>query len=132
MIDLPAEWAALPGTITIRVTDDWADALMRNAVAVIVEHDISPDRRPHSIRYAGVLTVSREMLADGAMWPGAVMGCDQWIRPWLYPERYCWPEVILFPRLDRLARWWSRRRLRRSSKRRLRRIMTDTTPSWIA
>lgn len=95
-----ALWPDLPGTMEIRVTDQHADFFVRNQVAVLVEHDVSPFGR-----YAGWLPLPANLLSD--LSPAAFNSLvrahlDHVFRPWLYADRPSFPPLDLFPRLTRL------------------------------
>ena len=55
-------------------------------------------------RIGHFIPVSRELLEDAAPFRRLMdEAIDRTLRPWNYPDRYAFPRVVLFPRVQRLV-----------------------------
>jgi hypothetical protein len=99
----PPAWRDLPGEITVTTSDDHLDVFLRNTLTIIVKHRLAPN-----VTYAGLISCNREAWNDGSFVRMAIIdGLDRFVRPWLWPDRYAWPTIILWP-----SAGTNRRRLR--------------------
>lgn len=103
-MDLDYGLADLPGDITLRVSDQHASAFLRDTPVILAEQRLSP-----TVKYAGWVQVSREILADTAMLSVAIDGAfDRALRPWKYADAGRWPTFTPLPLVARFTAWWHR------------------------
>lgn len=105
-MNIPPEWADLPGRFEIADVSQHSDYFTQDRVAFRATHTVPGVGMP-AYKVAAIIPVSREMLDDVVVDVDRLLfhAMDRRIRPWAYPDR---PVAIWFdpfPRWTRFARW---------------------------
>lgn len=106
-MNVPDEWAELPGTIDIQVGSNASDYFTRNLTPIVVTHRMPATEHIAARKVAGWIAATPELLADAGMAAAIsghlARGVDRHIRPWAYPDRPVVWAFDLFPRWTRLT-----------------------------